>query len=87
MYWDAFFEISLGRSFADSGRPESLSITDILMYLVHKDISNREDREEYLFLIRRLDNEYLKIVREQQERNRKQQAKAQKGVHAPRRRG
>jgi hypothetical protein len=86
IYWDAFFEISLGRAHGEGG-PQSLGVVDILMYLSHKNVYSREEREEYLFFIRKLDNEYLKIAREQRaERDKRRNAKNEAKTRQPRRR-
>lgn len=64
--WAAFNTLSDSRQMGMSAGP--IPLTEIEAYLRLFDITDPDDVDEYLTLIRRMDREYLKVSSEMQER-------------------
>jgi hypothetical protein len=39
--------------------PQALALNDLLLYLDHRGISQEDDREEFIYLVQRLDQRFI----------------------------
>ncbi|MGQ0664603.1 MAG: phage tail assembly chaperone [Pseudomonadota bacterium] len=61
-YWDAFNALSGSRPFGPLGGAGPIPFSELAVWLRFEGIDDADEREEYLMLIRAMDDEYLKHV-------------------------